>query len=302
MLSRILLTAIASALFSLPAGCLGVSQEMGPEPMPYADDAAREEASSWSELEIVDDLATEEAAYALPDLGGRAVLIGTDPTYAPFESVDAHGEIVGIDPDLMRAICALVNCEPSFQGTSWDGIFAALRAGEFDALMSAITILPEREANSEARFTIPYYSIGQVILVRSDETEIQGVEDLAEAVVGVQNGTTGDTAASDAGVPDERLKRFDAIPLAIQALLNGDVDCVVLDSAPAAKAVATAADGALRVAGEPFTEEDYGILVPTRSPELLEAFNRAIEKLRESGEIDRIIEEWMSATEADFGL
>lgn len=231
------------------------------------------------------------------DLGGRELLVGTDPTYEPFESVDEAGAIVGVDPDLMQAICGIVNCKPVFQGTAWDGIFPALKAGEFDALMSAITILPEREENSGATFTSPYYSIGQVILARADDDLITGVGSLAEAEVGVQNGTTGDTAATEAGVPEDRLRRYDAIPLAIQALLSGDIDCIVLDSAPAAKAVATAEEGALHVVGEPFTSEDYGILVPNGSPELLAAFNHAIAELRASGELERIVDGWLATAD-----
>lgn len=278
-----------TVLLFLPVAC-GAPEAVDEAPAPeVAEEAAEGDA-----------MAPEVEAPADPyNLAGREILIGTDPTYPPFESEEgAGGEIVGVDPDLMTAICEIVNCVPKFQGTSWDGIFAALAAGEFDALMSAITILPEREESSNATFTDPYFSIGQVILVRGDETEIAGVDDLAAAVVGVQNGTTGDTAATDADVPDENLRRFDAIALAIQALLNGDIDCVVLDSAPAEKAVATGEAGTLRIAGDPFTREDYGILVPNSSPELLEAFNHAIARLSESGKLDRIVETWMAADEA----
>ncbi len=291
-ISKLLPLALTAML--LATGACGPVAENGPtEP----------DSATVDEEPAEPDSATEEMAEAPTadpyDLGGREVLIGTDPTYEPFETENDVGQIVGIDPDLMAAICQIVNCQPRFQGTAWDGIFAALAAGEFDALMSAITILPEREENSNATFTDPYYSIGQVILVRADDETISGVEDLPEAVVGVQVGTTGDTAASDAGVPEDSLRRFDNMPLAVQALLGGDVDAVVLDSTPAAKAVETADEGSLRIVGEPFTSEDYGILVPNDSPELLTAFNYAIAELRASGELDRIIAEWTEAEEAE---
>lgn len=278
MRTPIWLSAAIAALLLAPAAC-GAP----------ATDAPAPEVALPTQAEVVEPTADPF------DLGGRELLIGTDPTYEPFESVDDAGAIVGVDPDLMQAICEIVHCTPVFQGTAWDGIFPALKAGEFDALMSAITILPERETNSDATFTKPYYSIGQVILARADDELITGVGSLAEAEVGVQNGTTGDTAATDAGVPEDRLRRYDAIPLAIQALLSGDIDCIVLDSAPAAKAVATAEEGALHIVGEPFTSEDYGILVPNDSPELLAAFNHAIDTLRAGGGLDRIIEGWLAA-------
>lgn len=248
------------------------------EGYPAPSDADEEEAPA-------DDVSAE-------GLNGRRILVGTDAEYPPFESVE-NGEIVGFDPDLMDMICQLANCVPEFQSTAWDGIFAALAAAEYDVLMSAITILPERETESGATFTDPYFSVGQVVLVRADETEIQGVEDLEGAIVGVQTGTTGDTSATDdAGVPDENMQRFDSNALAVQALLNGDVDAVVCDNPTAENYVAANGDR-LMIAGDAFTVEDYGILVPNSSPEVLEAFNDAIARLKADGLIDNLAATWL---------
>ncbi|MEO8083372.1 MAG: basic amino acid ABC transporter substrate-binding protein [Ardenticatenales bacterium] len=225
-------------------------------------------------------------------LNGMALTIGTDATYPPMESTDTTGAIVGFDPDLMTAICNLVDCKPTFKGTAWDGIFAALSSGEFDALMSAISILPEREVSGKAKFTDPYYSVGQVILVKAANTTINGVGDLATATVGVQQGTTGDTAATEkAGVKDENVKRFDSNALAVQALKNGDVDAVVCDD-PTAQRYVGSESGMFRIAGEPFTHEDYGILVPTDRRDVLAAFNAAIDTLKTDGTIDALLAKW----------
>jgi polar amino acid transport system substrate-binding protein len=230
-------------------------------------------------------------ASGTTDLGGKALVIGTDATYRPFEFVDQSGAIVGIDPDLMEAICGVANCTATFQNTSWDGIFAALAAREFDALMSAITILPEREEQSDATFTEPYFEVGQVVLVKSD-SDLVSPEDVAPLEVGVQTGTTGDTAATDdLGVPADTIHRYDTIVLAVEALRNGDIDAVVLDNPTAETAVRENA-GAFKILGEPFTTEDYGILVPNASPELLSAFNAAIGQLKAEGRIDAIVQPW----------
>jgi polar amino acid transport system substrate-binding protein len=243
---------------------------------------------------------TPEAAAGEPsDLGGRTVAIGTDASYPPFESMSESGEVVGIDPDLMAAICEKVNCVPQFENTAWDGIFAALKAGEFDALMSAITIQPEREANSGAKFTEPYFRVGQVMLVKSDNTEINAPSDLATSgvTVGVQTGTTGDIASGELGVPDASMSRFDTIVLAVEALLNGDVDVVVLDN-PTAEVYMTQHPDELRISGAPFTTEDYGILVPEGDVEMLNAFNQAIVELAADGTIDEIVATWFAETSA----
>jgi len=235
-------------------------------------------------------------------LGGQPLVIGTDATYPPFESMTEQGTIEGVDPSLMAAICDIADCVPEFQNTAWDGIFAALGAGEFDVLMSAITILPEREADSNATFTKPYFEVGQVILKRSDDTVIAGPDDLSGDVkVGVQTGTTGDTAATEGlGVPTDNIVRFETVVLAVQALLNGDVDAVVLDN-PTAEIFVRQHYGDLEVAGEAFTTEQYGILVPNSAPEVLAALNSAIETLQETGRIDEIVGEWYDVDEAANG-
>lgn len=230
---------------------------------------------------------------SVQSLGGAAITIGTDATYPPMESVDeTTGAIVGFDPDLMQAICDLVDCVPTFRSTQWEGIFAALAAREFDALMSSITILPEREASGVARFTDPYYSVGQVIVVRADDDVITGVEALADAVVGVQKATTGDTAATEqGGVAEANMRRFPSNALAIQALKNGDVDAVICDDPTAMRYVGAEPD-AFKLAGEPFTREDYGILVPADRTDLLAAFNAAIGVLKDDGTIDALLDKW----------
>lgn len=234
------------------------------------------------------------------DLGGQTLHIGTDASYPPFESVTDEDVIEGIDPSLMDAICAIANCVPKFTNTGWDGIFGALKAGEFDVLMSAITMLPEREVNSGGKFTDPYFETGQVLLVKTDSTMVTGPESLSAAGthVGVQTGTTGDTAAGDYGVAEENMVRFDTIVLAVEALLNGDVDVVVLDS-PTADTYMAQHQAELVVVGEPFTEEQYGILVPAEDTEVLSALNAAIAQLRAEGAIDEIVSEWYAKSKTD---
>lgn len=232
-------------------------------------------------------------------LGGASLLIGTDATYPPMESTDESGNIVGFDPALMQAICVIADCQPTFKATAWDGIFAALAAGEFDALMSSITILPEREESGKAKFTVPYYSVGQVIVVRADNTTLTGVEGLTTATVGVQKATTGDTAATEkGGVPEANMRRFPNNVLAMQALKNGDVDAVVCDD-PTAQRYIGDDPTAFKLAGEPFTREDYGILVPADRTDLLAAFNAAILTLQSDGTIDALLAEWEVGKPAD---
>jgi polar amino acid transport system substrate-binding protein len=225
---------------------------------------------------------------AMPDLGGEELTIGSDTAYPPFEFVNKENEIVGFDVDLLTAICEQVNCKAKFQTTGFDGIFAALAAGEFDAVASAVTITEERARVVE--FTRPYLNAGQIVTVPKD-SDISGPEGLEGLTVGVQLGTTGDLEASDF-TDDDQIQRFQTIDLAMAALAQGDVNAVIADSPTSADIVSKQFGDKLKLVGEPFTEEYYGIAVQQSTPEIVEAFDVAIAELAASGELAKIAETW----------
>jgi ABC-type amino acid transport substrate-binding protein len=226
-------------------------------------------------------------------LSGRTIRVATDATYPPFEMIDpANKNIVGYDIDLINAICALANCKTSIKSAAWDGIFPALQKGDYDAVISGVTITAERDKTMD--FTDPYIEVGQVVLVRANETRIKGVGDLATRTVAVQRGTTNDDAAST--MQKERkiknIKRFPTFDLAVKSLLNRDVDAVIIDSVAGAGYMGTN-PGKLKVAGEKFTSESLGIVVREGDAELQTAFNAALKVLRENGTLDRLYQKWI---------
>lgn len=233
--------------------------------------------------------ATSAAGGSVPDLGGRKVVVGTDATYPPMESVDAQSnQIVGFDVDVMNEIGKLANFTPEFQNTSFDTIFTALQSKQFDAVMSSVTITDERK--KIVAFSEPYITVGQVIVTANDNTTITSAETLASAQVGVQTGTTGEEAALNVGkVPDANLRRYQTIDLAFADLTNGTIDAVVVDSVPAADySRQPQYEGKIKIVGEPFTTEDYGIAVQQGDTELLNAINAGIAQLKGNGTIDQL--------------
>ncbi|HEY0605969.1 MAG TPA: basic amino acid ABC transporter substrate-binding protein [Herpetosiphonaceae bacterium] len=233
--------------------------------------------------------ATSAAGGSVPDLGGRKVVVGTDATYPPMESVDAQSnQIVGCDVDVRTEIGKLANFTPEFQNTSFDTIFTALQSKQFDAVMSSVTITDERK--KIVAFSEPYITVGQVIVTANDNTTITGAEMLANAQVGVQTGTTGEEAALNVGkVPDANLRRYQTIDLAFADLANGTIDAVVVDSVPAADySRQPQYEGKIKIVGEPFTTEDYGIAVQQGDTELLNAINAGVAQLKGNGKIDEL--------------
>jgi polar amino acid transport system substrate-binding protein len=230
------------------------------------------------------------ASEGLPDLGGRTVVIGTDAAYPPFESVDpATNEIVGFDVDLMNAIAELINIQPQFQNAAFDTIFVALQQGQYDAVMSAATITEERQ--QIVAFSDPYIEVGQLVVTTADNTTITSYENLASAAaVGVQTGTTGETAAlEEGGVPDANLRRYATIDLAFADLANNSIDAVVADGPTVGNYVSQPqyADR-LKIVGEAFTTESYGIAVQQDDTELLNAINAALVQLDSDGTIQQL--------------
>jgi polar amino acid transport system substrate-binding protein len=232
--------------------------------------------------------ATVSLAQELPDLGGITLTVGSDTAYPPFEFVDENNQVVGFDIDLLNAICDKVNCGIEVQSTGFDGIFAALAAGEFDLVASAVTITAERAEIVD--FTRPYLNAGQIVTVPMG-SDVTGPEDLMGLTVGVQLGTTGDLVASDL-TEEGAIQRFETIDLAMVALAQGDLDAVVADGPTSAEIVNAQFSDRLMLVGDTFTTEFYGLAIRKETPEITAAFDAAIEALIEDGSLTEIAETW----------
>ena len=231
--------------------------------------------------EIYDKYFGVEGGEAI-DLG--TVTIGMNAEYPPFEFVNDDGVITGFDAELIDAIAAEAGFDYELVNTRWDGIFVALASGEFDAVISAATITPERQET--VNFSDPYFDAGQVITVRAGETDIAGEEDLDDVRVGVQLGTTGDIWLTEE--TNAEVVRYDENTLAFQALANGDVDAAVADSPTAAEIVRANPEMNLTLLDGVYTEEQYGIAINMERGDLLQAINQGLAAVKASGEYDEI--------------
>ena len=130
-------------------------------------------------------------------IGAKPVLkVGTSADFPPFEYQDEKtGAYLGFDIDLIRAVGAAAGMEVQIVNTAWDGLIPGLLTGNYDCIMSAMTITDERL--KAVAFSDPYFSAGQVIVTRAKDSAVQTVEDLEGKKISVQIGTTGDLAASD---------------------------------------------------------------------------------------------------------
>ena len=212
--------------------------------------------------------------------------IGTDATYPPLESAEG-GQFTGFDIDLGNAIARELGVRARFINAGFDGIFPALQNGTFDAVMSSVTITPERSATM--LFSDPYYDSGQLIVVRGDTQGISTPDDLSGKKVGVQINTTAQfDLEKRSGV---EVAKYNTIDLALLDLRNGRIDAVVGD-APVLKYMITQSFRELKTVGRRFTDEKFGIAFAQGSEDLQQAVNAALRRIKETGEYNQIHEKW----------
>lgn len=236
-----------------------------------------------------------EAPVPLPDLGGREVVVAVENAYPPFNQIGADGTPEGWDYDAWYEICLRINCVPVMDEWAWDGLFEAAAAGEFDVAADGITITEERAR--VIQFSEPYMEYGQSLLVEAGEDRFTDAESFAadESLrVAVQQGTTNEIAALDLVGPD-RIDSYEDFGVAVQALLSGDADAVVIDNV-AGIGFINNNPGQLRFAGEPFTSEFLGFIYPPGS-ELVEPVDAALQSMRADGTLAILYNRWFEPQE-----
>jgi polar amino acid transport system substrate-binding protein len=231
-------------------------------------------------------------AAAGGDLGlieeGR-LTVGTDTPFPPFE-IGQPPDISGYDIDVMNAIAEDLGLEVEYIDTGFGTIFRDTAQGQFDTAAAASTITAGRENTVD--FTDPYYEAQQALLVPED-SDIASVDDLGGAIVGAQDGTTGETYANDETDASE-VRGFPEGPNAIAALRTGQVDAVIIDQPVAVDAVE--AQEGLEIVEEIPTEELYGFAVAPDNDALREAMNESLATLKEDGTIEDLYQEYFNTS------
>ena len=241
--------------------------------------------------------AAASAPAAAPAPAAKVYVVGTDAAYAPFESQNEKGEIVGFDIDVVKAVAKNAGIEVKFINTPWEGIFNSVAQGDRDLLVSAITITPERKQTLD--FSEPYFDAQQLIAVRSD-SKIAKFEDLKNLKVGVQNGTTGDEVITKLqGKSTPNVKRFESTPLALKEMESGGVDAVVADNGVVVHYVNNNPDSKFKTLSDSsFASEQYGIAVKKGNAELLEKINKGVAGIKADGTYNQISAKYFGSAPA----
>lgn len=217
------------------------------------------------------------------------IVIGHDINFVPFEYKDSKtGEYVGFDIDFIKAIAEEVGFEYKLEPMSFDGLIPALQADKIDVAIAGMTIKPERMEKVD--FSQAYYDAGLHLLVRIDEKNINGIENLSGKVVASKTGTTSyDFAKEIDGV--DGVTPFETIIEAYQELERGSADAVIFDSPAVLRYASTEGKDKVKIVGPLYEGQQYGIAFKKGSA-LRDQVDEAIDKLRENGTYDDIYEKW----------
>ncbi|MEL4304589.1 basic amino acid ABC transporter substrate-binding protein [Methanococcoides sp. LMO-2] len=227
------------------------------------------------------------------ELEAATFIVGTEPTFPPFEMTDESGAITGFDIELIKAIAEDQGFEVEIQSIGFDALIPAVQSGNIDIIASGMTITEARE--EQVDFSAPYIDAGLAIAVAADNGDVSSIDDLQGLVASVQIGSTGHEKAQelmDAGVLSE-VKTFNTVDVVMMELVNGGAD-VVINDLPVTQAYMVQQPGTIKIAGEKLESESYGFAVRSGNEELLTMIDTGLQNVIEDGTYDEIQSKYFS--------
>ena len=252
-----------------------------------SSDAASSEAAST-------EASAETASAELTTVTPGKLTMSTNAAFPPYEMTADDGSFEGIDVEVAEAIAGKLGLELQIDDMDFDAALLAAQNGKSDMVMAGVTVTEERQTVMDFSNT---YATGIQVVIVPEDSDITSIDDMTGKMIGVQRGTTGDLYCSasveDGGFGEENVTPYDNGLTAVQALQNGQVDCVVIDNAPAQEFVK--ANPGLKILDTEYANEDYAIGVAKGNTQLLDAINGALEELEADGTLQSIVDKYITA-------
>ncbi len=266
------------------AACGEPASEPSDAPVSDAPEASEAPASEAPETETPAD-----AEGGLTIVEGKLTM-STNAQFPPYEMTTDDGGFEGIDVEIATAIAEKLGLELDILDMDFDSALLAVQQGKSDIVMAGVTVNDDRLLVMD--FSTSYANGVQVVIVKegSDIT----IDNMGEGLIGTQRGTTGNIYCTD-DYGEEHVVAYDDGFTAVQALVNGQVDCVVIDNAPAQEFVKN--NAGLAILDTEYANEDYAIGVNKGNSALLDAINGALEELIADGTVQSIIDKYIPAAE-----
>ncbi len=295
-MKKFLSTLLAAVMVMGLLTACGGSDASGNETQDATAPEAKEEAApeAQEEAEPVEEGAEQESAdadAAVSEVLADGVLtVGTNAEFPPFEYVDDNGEPDGFDIALIKAIGEKLGVTVEVENMEFEALVSAI-GSKIDLAIAGMTVTDERQESVD--FSNPYYDALQYVIV-PEGSEIASFDDLAGKTIGVQLGTTGDFIASD-DVEGANVSQYNKGVDAVNDLLNGRVDCVIIDKNPAQvfEAQFSGQIKALDGAQFGFEVENYAIALPKGDAALAQQVNKALEEIKADGTFDQLVVDYI---------
>ncbi len=277
---------------SLLTACGSSETAQTTEDAETADAAVQEETTDAAETETADAAETEEAEQAVSEALADGVLtVGTNAEFPPFEYVDDNGEPDGFDIALIKAIGEKLGVEVEVENMEFASLVSSI-GSKIDVSIAGMTVTDERKETVD--FSDSYYEAVQYVIL-PEGSEIATADDLVGKTIGVQLGTTGDFIATD--IEGTTVQQYNKAVDAVNDLINGRVDCVIIDKNPALvfeskfEGQVTALEGAQF----DFETEEYAIAMPKGDTALVDAVNAALAEIKADGTFDELVKTYIEA-------
>jgi len=225
------------------------------------------------------------------DLDGRTVRVAVENAYPPYNFIpEGADEGEGWDYDAWNEICSRLNCTAEFVEAGWPAVIVEPGQGEYDTAADGISITPERE--EVVAFSDPYMVIEQKLMVRIDESRFGNLDQFVESDyrLGTQVGTTNYELAESLLGGIDRIDAYDVFALAVQALIAGDVDAVIIDDT-AGQGYKGANQGEVRLLPDALQSDPLGFIFPLDS-DIIEPVNAVLAEMQEDGTLDELANKW----------
>lgn len=280
---------VAGCMAVVLAACSGGGAASQSSSSAAAQESTQEAAAADSAQSAESTEAGDSAAAAFETVTPGKLTMSTNAAFPPYEMTEDDGSFSGIDVEIAQAIAAELGLELQIDDMDFDAALLAVQQGKSDMVMAGVTVNEERMQVMDFSDS---YSTGVQVIIVPEGSDIASVEDLAGHVIGTQRGTTGNIYCTDE-FGEDHIVAYDNGLTATQALVNGQIDCIVIDSAPAAEFVR--ANPGLTILDTEYAVEDYAIGLNKENPALKDAVNAALNKLIADGTVQSIVDKYINA-------
>ncbi|SFM08655.1 cystine transport system substrate-binding protein [Paenibacillus sp. 1_12] len=220
------------------------------------------------------------------------IRVGLMGTYAPYNFLNEKKEVDGFDADVAKEVAKRLGVQVEFTTGEFSGLIEGLQKDKYDALISQVTITEDRKKTMD--FSNPYVKNAVNVVVKSDNTTIQSIEDFKDKKIGVGLGTNDEKYLRDVAMPKVgkfEIATYNDVVTSLTDLNIGRIDATI-NNVFAIKPLIEKNKFKIKAVGQPIKEDFAGVAVRKNNPELVEAINKALAEMKTDGTFTTIFKKW----------